>query len=244
MDAITVKNLTKRFGRKTAVDRLSFTVRAGTITGFLGPNGAGKTTTIRILLGLAAPDAGSAVICGQPYRQLAAPSATVGALLEDAGYHPGRSARAHLRACAAAAGIPPRRADEVLGQTGLAEAAGQRAGGYSAGMRRRLGLATALLGKPEILILDEPANGLDPPGVRWLRGLLRHVAASGGTVLLSSHMLDETARIADDIVLINHGRLVAAAPLHTLTRPAPGTAAQPGQSLEDVFFQFTEENQR
>jgi len=241
MDAITVDNLTKRFGRKTAADRLSFTVRAGTITGFLGPNGAGKTTTIRILLGLAASDAGSALILGQPYRRLAAAAATAGALLEDAGYHPGRSARSHLRAAAVAAGIPPRRVGEVLEQVGLASAARQRVGGYSSGMRRRLGLAAALLGQPGILILDEPANGLDPPGVRWLRDLLRGFAANGGTVLVSSHMLDEVARIADDIVLINNGRIVAAAPLQTLTRRArpAATPAQPTQSLEDIFFELT-----
>jgi len=219
-----VDGLTKCFGSKRAVDGLTFTVGAGTITGFLGPNGAGKTTTIRCLLGLTVPTSGTATICGRAYRLLPDPATVAGALLEDAGYHTGRSARSHLQALALAAGIPRSRVDEVLEFTGLGSAAAQRVRGFSAGMRRRLGLAGALLGGPRVLILDEPASGLDPDGVRWLRDMLRRFADRGGTVLVSSHLLDEVAHIADDVVIIRGGRLAASAPLRELVAGAEGAA--------------------
>lgn len=220
MEPIKVDNLTKRFGRLTALEELSFSVRAGTITGFLGPNGAGKTTTIRCLLGLSTPTAGAATIYGRPYRQLRAPVRTVGALLDDAGYHPSRSARSHLWAAATAAGIPSSRVDEMLQTVGLTGAARRRVGGYSGGMRRRLGLAAAGLGGPSVLVLDEPANGLDPDGVHWLRDLLRSFADKGGAVLVSSHMLDEVAQVADDVVIIAHGRCVASSSMEDLMSQA------------------------
>ena len=177
-----------------AVDRLDFEVDPGTVTGFLGPNGAGKTTTLRMLLGLVAPTSGAATIDGRAYRQLADPAQRVGAVLEQTGFHPGRSARDHLRVLATAAGLAPARVDEVLEQTGLAAAARRRVGGFSLGMRQRLGLAAALLGDPDVLVLDEPANGLDPEGVHWLRGLVRGLADQGRTVLVSSHLLAELPR--------------------------------------------------
>jgi ABC-2 type transport system ATP-binding protein len=216
VQAIVVAGLTKRFGGTLAVDNLSFVVEAGTITGFLGPNGAGKTTTIRSLLGLVAPTAGSASVLGRNYVDLPAPSRTVGALLEDSGAHPGRSAGAHLRALALAGGVAPSRVDEVLGLVGLRGAARRRVGSFSTGMRRRLGLAAALLGQPRVLVLDEPASGLDPEGVRWLRELLRGFADQGGAVLVSSHVLGEVAEVADRVVVIHHGRPVADAPLQEL----------------------------
>ena len=201
-------NLSKHFGTFRAVDDLSFAVSPGRITGFLGPNGAGKTTTLRMLLGLIRPTSGTATIGGQAYAHLADPTGTVGAALEATGFHPGRSGRNHLRTISAAAGIPDTRVDEVLEQTGIPAAADRRAGGYSMGMRQRLGLAAALLGDPDVLILDEPANGLDPEGIRWLRGLLRHLADEGRTVLISSHMLSEVEQTIDDLVIIANGRLV------------------------------------
>jgi ABC-2 type transport system ATP-binding protein len=215
-NAIAVEGLTRRFGRILAVDQVSFVVGAGTVTAFLGLNGAGKTTTIRCLLGLVTPTAGSASILGRCYADLAAPSRTVGALLEDAGGHPGRSARAHLHALALAGGVPSGRVDEVLELVGLGAAARRRVGGFSTGMRRRLGLAAALLGRPRVLVLDEPASGLDPEGVRWLRELLRGFAADGGAVLVSSHVLGEVAEIAQRVVVIHRGRLVADTPLGDL----------------------------
>jgi ABC-2 type transport system ATP-binding protein len=217
MAVITIQGLTKRFGPVVAVDALSFEVDQGTVVGFLGPNGAGKTTTLRTLLGLVSPTAGTARIDGKPYRELADPIRHVGALLEASSFHPGRSARNHLRVVATAAGLPATRADQVLVQVGLAEAARRRVGGFSLGMRQRLGLATALLGDPQVLILDEPANGLDPEGVHWLRGLLRHLADQGRTVLVSSHLLAEVAQTVDQVVIIAGGRLVTQSTLAALT---------------------------
>ncbi len=217
MAVITIEGLTKRFGDVLAVDDLSFEVDQGTVVGFLGPNGAGKTTTLRTLLGLVTPTSGTASIDGRPYRALADPVRHVGAVLEASSFHPGRSARNHLRVVATAAGLPFARADAVLAQVGLAEAARRRVGGFSLGMRQRLGLATALLGDPQVLILDEPANGLDPEGVHWLRGLLRHLADQGRTVLVSSHVLAEVAQTVDQVVIIAAGRLVTQSTLAALT---------------------------
>jgi ABC-2 type transport system ATP-binding protein len=217
MAVITIDGLTKRFGQVTAVDDLSFEVDQGTVVGFLGPNGAGKTTTLRMLLGLVTPTAGTARIDGRPYRDLADPIRHIGAVLEASSFHPGRSARNHLRVIATAAGLPLARADEVLAQVGLAQAAHRRVGGFSLGMRQRLGLATALLGDPQVLILDEPANGLDPEGVHWLRGLLRQLADQGRTVLVSSHVLAEVAQTVDQVVIIAAGRLVTQSTLAALT---------------------------
>jgi ABC-2 type transport system ATP-binding protein len=223
MAAISVQGLTKRFGDVLAVDQLEFRVDPGTVVGFLGPNGAGKTTTLRMLLGLVTPTAGMATIAGRPYHELADPARRVGAVLEASGFHPGRSARDHLRVLATAAGLDPRRVDEVLEQTGLAAAGRRRVGGFSLGMRQRLGLAAALLGDPEVLILDEPANGLDPEGVRWLRGLVRGLADQGRTVLVSSHVLAEVAQTVDQVVIIDRGRLVAQSTLAALTAGADKT---------------------
>jgi ABC-2 type transport system ATP-binding protein len=230
--AIQVAGLRKKFGRVVAVEDVSFTAAYGRITGFLGPNGAGKTTTLRMLLGLVRPDAGTAAIAGQPYPDLASPARTVGALLEAAA-HPGRSGRDHLRVLTVAAGIPEDRANTLLATVGLLHAARQRAGGYSLGMRQRLGLAAALLGDPAVLVLDEPANGLDPQGIRWLRDLLRSLAAEGRAVLVSSHILAEVAQTADDVVIIHHGRTVTQAPLPDLL------ATCPGASLEDIYLELT-----
>jgi ABC-2 type transport system ATP-binding protein len=205
---IVVEDLTKTFGSFTAVDHLSFAVEPGSITGFLGPNGAGKTTTLRMLLGLVRPSSGVATIGGRPFSALHEPLKVVGAALEAASFHPGRTARNHLRVYCAAAGLPEQRADEVLAQVGLTEAARKKVRGYSLGMRQRLGLATTLLGDPQVLILDEPANGLDPDGIRWLRGFLRHLADNGRTVLVSSHQLAEMQAMADRVVILDHGRLV------------------------------------
>jgi ABC-2 type transport system ATP-binding protein len=217
MAVITIQGLTKRFGDVVAVDDLSFEVDQGTVVGFLGPNGAGKTTTLRTLLGLVTPTAGTAKIDGRPYRELADPVHHVGAVLEASSFHPGRSARNHLRVIATAAGLPYVRADQVLDQVGLTDAAHRRVGGFSLGMRQRLGLATALLGDPQVLILDEPANGLDPEGVHWLRGLLRQLADQGRTVLVSSHVLAEVAQTVDQVVIIAAGRLVTQSTLAALT---------------------------
>jgi ABC-2 type transport system ATP-binding protein len=230
--AIQVTGLRKGFGRVAAVENVSFTVDYGRITGFLGPNGAGKTTTLRMLLGLIRPDAGTAVVAGQPYAKLASPARTVGALL-DAAAHPGRSGRDHLRVLAASAGIPGAAAGPLLARVGLQHAARQRAGRYSLGMRQRLGLAAALLGDPAVLILDEPANGLDPQGIRWLRDLLRSLAAEGRAVLVSSHILAEVAQTVDDVVVISRGRTIAQAPLPGLL------AARPGATLEDIYLELT-----
>jgi ABC-2 type transport system ATP-binding protein len=231
--AIQVAGLRKRFGRVAAVDDVSFTVSYGRVTGFLGPNGAGKTTTLRMILGLIRPDAGTAEIAGQQYAKLASPARTVGALLDAAAAHPGRSGRDHLRMLAAQAGLPGRRAGQLLERVGLVDAARQRAGSYSLGMRQRLGLAAALLGDPEILVLDEPGNGLDPQGIRWLRDLLRALAAEGRAVLISSHILAEVAQTVDDVVVISRGQTVAQAALSDLL------AARPGSTLEDIYLELT-----
>ena len=219
---LEVKNLTKRFGAVAAVDDLSFTVLPGRVTAFLGPNGAGKTTTLRILLGLVSPTAGTATVDGTPYRELRHPTSVVGAVLESSDFHPGRRARDHLRVLTIASGLPPGRIDPVLQLVGLTEVADRRVGGFSLGMRQRLGLASALLGEPEVLVLDEPANGLDPSGVHWLRQFLRAFAANGGTVVVSSHLLGEVAQLADDVVIIARGRLVTTGPLAELTDHAAG----------------------
>jgi ABC-2 type transport system ATP-binding protein len=206
---IVATDLTKVFGEVKAVDGLSFSVEPGSVTGFLGPNGAGKTTTLRIILGLAEPTSGTGTISGVTYAHLRAPGRTVGAVLEATSFHPGRSARNHLRVYCAAAGLPDRRADEVLELVGLTQAGRFPVRGFSLGMRQRLGLATALLGDPRVLLLDEPANGLDPEGIAWLRGLLRHFAdVDGRTVLVSSHVLSEVEQTVDRVVIIARGRLV------------------------------------
>lgn len=215
--AIEVSHLTKTFGQVRAVDDLSFTVRPGRVTGFLGPNGAGKTTTLRMLLGLVQPTAGTATIGGRRYTALDRPMRTVGAALEAADFHPGRTALDHLRVYAPQAGVPDRRAHEVLDLVGLTAAAKRRVGGFSLGMRQRLALATTLLGDPPVLLLDEPANGLDPEGIRWLRDLLRALAAQGRTVLVSSHVLSEVQQTVDDVVIIAGGRLVHASTLAELS---------------------------
>ena len=219
---IEVEHLSKRFRRATAVDDLSFSVPAGLITGFLGPNGAGKTTTLRVLLGLALPTSGRATIGGRHYRELGSPLRTVGAVLEASNYHPARSGRNHLRVLAAAAGIARPRIDEVLAEVELTDAAKRNVGGYSLGMRQRLSVAAALLGEPELLVLDEPANGLDPEGIRWLRNFLRSFAGRGGTVFVSSHVLGEMSRLADEVVIIHRGKLVAQQSVAELTLRAAG----------------------
>ena len=206
---IEVQGLTKRYGAVQAVDDLTFTVKPGVVTGFLGPNGAGKSTTMRMILGLDRPTSGTALIDGVPYRQLPNPARKVGALLDAKGVHPNRSARASLLWQAQAAGLPRTRVDEVLELVGLSDVAGKRVGGFSLGMGQRLGIAAALLGDPEYLILDEPVNGLDPAGIRWVRGLLQSLAAEGRTVLVSSHLLAEMAQTAEDLIIIGRGRLVA-----------------------------------
>ena len=222
---VEVRSLTKSFGAVRAVDDLSFTVEPGSITGFLGPNGAGKTTTLRMALGLERPDAGTATFDGVAYADLRAPVRTVGAVLETA-FHPARSGRNHLRVYCRAAGLPVSRADEVLAQVGLADAGRRRAGGYSLGMRQRLALATALLGDPAVLVLDEPANGLDPEGIHWLRGFLRHLAhAEGRTVLVSSHLLSEMEQTADRVVIVGAGRLVREGALTELRSGALGNGS-------------------
>jgi ABC-2 type transport system ATP-binding protein len=219
---VEIHELTKRYGSTLAVNRLTFAVDRGSITGFLGPNGAGKSTTLRALLGLVRPSSGEARVEGQPYAALRDPLRTVGAVLESESFHPTRSGRNHLRVLAAAAGIPAARVDKVLEAVELAEAARRHVGGYSLGMRQRLSVAGALLGTPRLLVLDEPANGLDPEGIRWLREFLRSFAAGGGTVLISSHVLAEVAQLADEVVIIHHGRLIAQEPLAALTARAGG----------------------
>jgi ABC-2 type transport system ATP-binding protein len=213
---IEVRSLRKRFGAVSAVDGVSFDVEPGMVTGFLGPNGAGKTTTLRMILGLAHPTSGTATIDGSPYLELADPARTVGAVLERSGFHPGRRARDHLRAVARAARVPESRVEEVLGLVDLAADAGRRVGGYSLGMRQRLSIAGALLGDPKVFILDEPANGLDPQGIRWLRDFLRWYASQGRTVLVSSHVLAEMAQTADAVIVIARGRVVAQGPIAEL----------------------------
>ena len=228
---IEVRGLTKRYRSTLAVDALAFDVSPGAVTGFLGPNGAGKSTTMRMILGLDAPDAGHARIGGRRYRELRRPLREVGALLEAASFHPGRSAAAHLTALAAANEIPRSRVDEVLGLVGLAGVGGRRAGRFSLGMAQRLGLAAALLGDPGVLVLDEPVNGLDPEGIRWLRSLLKSLAAEGRAVFVSSHLIGEMAMTADRIVVIGAGRLVADTSVTELS-------ARYG-SLEEAFLSLT-----
>jgi ABC-2 type transport system ATP-binding protein len=213
---VEVRGLTKRFGSVVAVDDLSFSVQPGRVTGFLGPNGAGKTTTLRMALGLVAPTAGSATIGGLAYVDLVAPQRVVGAALEATGFHPGRTGRNHLRVLATTAGQTDRRVDEVLAMVGLTDAARRRTLGYSLGMRQRLGLAAALLADPRVLLLDEPANGLDPEGIAWLRGFLRYLASEGRTILVSSHLLSEVQQTVDDVVIIARGRLVRTSTLKEL----------------------------
>jgi ABC-2 type transport system ATP-binding protein len=228
---IEVRNLSKRYGATVAVDRLSFDVRPGAVTGFLGPNGAGKSTTMRLLLGLDLPDAGQALIGGRRYRELPWPLREVGALLETKAFHPGRSARAHLAALAAANGIPRSRVEEALGMVGLDGVAGRRAGSLSLGMAQRLGIAAALVGDPGVLVLDEPVNGLDPEGIRWVRTLLRSLAAEGRVVLVSSHLIGEMARTAERLVVIARGRLLAQTSVAELSARST--------SLEEAFLELT-----
>ena len=228
---IEARGLTKRYGAKLAVDDLSFTVRPGVVTGFLGPNGAGKSTTMRMILGLDAPTRGSVTVNGRRYRQHPAPLREVGALLDARSVHPGRSAHHHLLAIAQTCGIGRSRVDEVIDAVGLREVARRRAGGFSLGMGQRLGIAAALLGDPEVLLLDEPVNGLDPEGIRWVRDLLRSLAADGRTVLVSSHLIGEIARTADHVVVIGRGRLLADTSVAELSARWP--------SLEEAFFELT-----
>jgi ABC-2 type transport system ATP-binding protein len=228
---VTVNSVTKRYGRHVAVDDLTFSLAPGTITGFLGPNGAGKTTTLRLLLGLAEPTAGEALVFGRRYRELDDPARRVGAVLESSDFHPGRSGRDHLLTLALAADIPSSRVEEVLASVDIDTAAERRVKTYSLGMRQRLGLAAALLGDPELLVLDEPANGLDPAGVNWLRRFLHTFAQEGRTVLISSHMLAETAQTVDQVVIIDHGRQVAGGRIDELTKN--------GETLEEVFLGLT-----
>ena len=237
MAVIEVRGLTKRFGQVLAVEAVSFDVERGTVTGFLGSNGAGKTTTLRMLLGLVRPDAGTAIINGRPYRDTEEPLHKVGAVLEASSFHPGRTARNHLRVQAMVGQADPSRIDDVLDLVELTGAADRRIGGFSLGMRQRLGLATALLTDPELLILDEPANGLDPEGVRWLRDLLRGLAADGATVLVSSHMLAEVAQTVDAVVILDHGRLITQSSLAELT--AGGTVG-----LEEAFLGLTRDSRQ
>ena len=231
MVAVEVSGLTKDFGRVAAVRGLSFSAPAGQVTGFLGPNGSGKTTTLRMVLGLVQPTAGEALIGGVPYQRLDHPRRRVGALLEATGFHPGRRARDHLRVLAAADGIPDRRVEEVLGQVDLSAAAGRRVRGFSLGMRQRLGVAAALLGDPDVLLLDEPANGLDPAGIAWLRGLLRRLAAEGRTIIVASHVLSEIAQTADHVVIVSAGQLRFAGALREI--------GATNQALESAFLNLT-----
>ncbi|MBN7794128.1 ABC transporter ATP-binding protein [Microbacterium esteraromaticum] len=215
---ITAEGLSKRYGDKLAVDNVSFTVRPGSVTGFLGPNGAGKSTTMRMIVGLDRPTSGRVTIDGKDYAKLGAPLTEVGVLLDAKAVHTGRSARNHLKAMAATHGIPASRVDEVIEITGLGSVAGKRAGGFSLGMGQRLGIAAALLGDPHTLILDEPVNGLDPEGVRWVRQFVRHAASEGRTVLLSSHLMSEMSQTADHVIVLGRGKVLADAPLPELVR--------------------------
>ncbi|GHD45749.1 ATP-binding cassette domain-containing protein [Mycetocola manganoxydans] len=230
--ALAIRELSKSFSGYRAVENVSFDVLNGRVVGLLGPNGAGKTTTTRMILGLAAPDSGEALIHGRSYRDLERPARMVGAVLDAAGLHPGRTGREHLRIAAAQIAAPPARIDAVLDEVGLAPAANRRVAGYSLGMRQRLSLAAALLGEPSILVLDEPANGLDPAGMHWLRELIRSFADAGGSVLLSSHVLSEVALVADDIVVIAQGRVAAAGELQS-------TVAAHGGDLESFYLDLT-----
>ncbi|CAN5252381.1 ABC transporter ATP-binding protein [soil metagenome] len=238
---IEVVDLHKRYRKATAVDGLTFKVQAGRITGFLGPNGAGKTTTLRILLGLVHPTSGKATIDGRRYRMLEEPVQRVGAVLEATNFHPKRSGRNHLRVLAAAAGIPASRVDELLEFVGLGSVARRRVGAYSLGMRQRLSVAGALLGEPQALVLDEPANGLDPEGIRWLRDFLRGFADEGKTVFISSHVLCEMQQLAYEVVIIHHGRLVAQGPIEQLTAGAAGGTRARSPQAERLRESLTRE---
>ena len=228
---VECRAVTKRYGDVQAVDEISFSLPGGTVTGFLGPNGAGKTTTLRLLLGLVEPTSGEALVFGRRYRELAQPIRHVGAVLESTDYHPSRSGRDHLRMLTLGAGLPLSRVEDVLELVELGKPAGRRVRTYSLGMRQRLGVAAALLGDPELLILDEPANGLDPAGVRWLRTFLHGLAAEGRTVLVSSHLLAEVAQTVDHVVIIDQGRVLAQGSLANLTAD--------GRSLEDTYLELT-----
>lgn len=229
---INVTNLTKRYGDVLAVDNISFTVPAGTVTGFVGPNGAGKSTTMRCLVGLARQTSGEATVLGQPYRTIANPAVRVGVLLDASAFHKGRTGRETLRLAATVMGLPKRRVNEALALVGLtAKEAARPVGKYSLGMKQRLGIAQALLGNPEVLILDEPVNGLDPQGIHWMRGVLRDFAHAGGAVLLSSHLLHEVQQIADEVVMIGHGQIITQGSVAELTAN--------GMSLEDRYLRLT-----
>ena len=234
--AVRIQGLSKRYGDVLAVDSLTFSLKPGTVTGFLGPNGAGTTTTLRLLLGLARPTSGEALIFGRPYRELQHPVRRVGAVLESNDFDPGRSGRNHLRVLALAAGITSARVEELLELVELERAADRPVKTYSLGMRQRLGLAAALLGDPELLVLDEPANGLDAAGVHWLRGFLRQFAAGGRTVLVSSHILAEVAQTVDQVVIINHGQLIATVRMDELRDGS--------RSLEDLYLELTDTEAR
>ena len=223
---ITIENLTKRYGKKVATDRLSFTIPSGQVTGFLGPNGSGKSTTMRCIVGLDRPTGGHALIKGVPYNQLRSPLTTVGALLDAKAYHPARTARQHLSVVADTHGFPKARIDEILNVTGLADVANKKVKGFSLGMGQRLGIATAMLGNPEYLLLDEPVNGLDPDGVRWVRDLVKNHARIGGTVLISSHLMSEMAMTATNLVVIGGGRLIASGPIKQFTESAGHTTVR------------------
>jgi ABC-2 type transport system ATP-binding protein len=225
---LTASHLSKVYNGRAVVDDVSFELEPGTVTGFVGPNGAGKSTTLRMILGLTQPSGGSATVGGRPYRELGDPTRTVGAVLESNDFHPARSGRDHLRVLAAQAAVDTARVDDLLGVVGLADHARRVVGSYSLGMRQRLGLAGALLGEPSVLVLDEPANGLDPTGIHWLRRLLRDFAAQGGTVLVSSHLLSELARTIDRVLVLVDGRVRADAAITDLQTD--------GQSLEDVYL--------
>jgi ABC-2 type transport system ATP-binding protein len=227
---ITVSGLTKKYGDRTVVDQVSFELEPGTVTGFLGPNGAGKSTTMRMITGLVPATAGTALVAGKPYGELANPGAVMGTLLDAAAVHPGRTGRTHLRLLASTLGVPVQRVDEVLELVGLTAAGGRRIGAYSLGMRQRLGIAAALLADPPVLMFDEPANGLDPEGIRWMRDLLRGHATRGGTVLLSSHLLGEVEHTVDRLLVIGNGRIVADGPIHELLA-GDGTAVRAADAL-------------
>jgi ABC-2 type transport system ATP-binding protein len=235
---ITVSHLTKTYGRRTVVDDLSFDLAPGRITGFVGPNGAGKSTTMKMMVGLARPDSGDVTYHGVRYDELADPACTIGVVLDARAMHPGRTARNHLAAMAAMSSLVPQRVDEVLHVVGLDAAADQRVGSFSLGMRQRLAIAGALLGEPEALMLDEPSNGLDPDGIRWLRGMLTDFAAQGGTVFVSSHFIAELGAFAHDLVVVGAGRLIAAETLtDTLDRDR-------SQSLEEILLDLTRDAAR
>ncbi|HEY1821818.1 MAG TPA: ATP-binding cassette domain-containing protein [Trebonia sp.] len=234
---ITATSLTKRYGRIAAVDGVTFTCEPGTITGFLGRNGAGKTTTLRMITGLTRPDAGSASVAGKPFAKLANPARTVGVLLDAGAFHDGRTGRETLRIACTVTGVHRVRAEELLDSVGLAGDADRRVGGYSLGMRQRLGLAHALIGEPSVLILDEPANGLDPEGIAWIRALLSDFADHGGTVLLSSHLLAEVQATVNRLVIIDRGRVVASGTQRSLL-------AGTGQNLEELFLSLTTPKER